>query len=143
MRASLILIPALVALGAPAAAQSNPSEPQLQVPPELADPAFAERLSRVTTALSKALLDLRVGEIKAAAEGRQPTPAERKQTVRDVGRIDDKDLERRVAEARPQIEQSVRALQQALPEMMKSFGQVQKSLERAAANMPDPTYPKR
>jgi hypothetical protein len=48
-----------------------------------------------------------------------------------------------MAEARPMIQQSMKALADALPSMMQGLAQAQQSLERAAANMPDPTYPKR
>jgi hypothetical protein len=37
----------------------------------------------------------------------------------------------------------VRVLNQALPAMMQSLTEAQKAMERAVANMPDPTYPKR
>jgi len=48
-----------------------------------------------------------------------------------------------MAEMMPQIAQSMKAFQKALPEMMGSLKQAQKSLERVTANMPDPNYPKR
>ena len=35
------------------------------------------------------------------------------------------------------------ALNQALPAMMQGLNQAQQALERAVANMPDPTYPRR
>jgi hypothetical protein len=41
------------------------------------------------------------------------------------------------------IRQSMAAMSQALPAMMHGLQQAGKALERAAANMPDPTYPKR
>jgi hypothetical protein len=94
-------------------------------------------------ALTDIMLDLKVGEVQAALEGRQATPAEKKLRVRDLGKIDGEDLQRRVAEMKPQIRQSMRAFQQALPELMQSFDQAQKSLERVTANIPDPSYPKR
>ena len=138
MRKSLILLPLL--LGAtPAFAQSQ--APQL--PPELTDPATADRLADAVQAFSNILLDLKVGEAKAALEGREPTAADRKLTVRDLGKVDDRDLQRRIAEAPPKIQQSMKAVQKALPELMKSLDQAQKSLERVTANLPDPTYPKR
>jgi hypothetical protein len=37
----------------------------------------------------------------------------------------------------------MKALAEALPSMMQGLEQAQKSLERAAANMPQPGYPKR
>lgn len=138
MRKALILLP-LALFAAPAWAQSN----AIQLPPELTDPQTADRLSDAMQALSKIVLDLKVGEVQAALEGRRATPAEKKMTIRDLGHVDDKQLQRKIAEARPQIEQSMKALQKSLPELMSSLEQAQHSLDRAVANIPDPTYPKR
>src|SRR6184192_3850501 len=142
MRKSLILLPLLLC-AAPALAQS----PAPQLPPQLADPALADRLANAAQLLSKALLEVRVGELKAAAEGREATPAEKNMTVRDLARRHDPDfdgkIDRQIAEAKPMVRQSMKALNDALPAMMQGLEQAQKSLERALANMPDPTYPKR
>jgi hypothetical protein len=141
MHAQLFLVPLLLC-AAPAAAQPAP-----QLPPELSDPATAQRLAVAVQALSGALLDVRVGEMKAALEGRQPSAAERRETVRDIARRDDPDfdghLQQRLSAIGPTMQQSMRALNQALPAMMDGLAQARKSLERAVANMPDPTYPKR
>ena len=149
MRLSFALIPLLI-WAAPALAQ-EPAEPapgsQIQVPSELRDPATADKLANAMQALSKAFLELPVGEVQAAVEGRKPTAAEKKLTLRDVSRRTDpnfeRDFRRQMAEAKPKIEQSMKALADALPSMMQGLRQAQQSLERAAANMPDPTYPKR
>lgn len=138
MRKALILLP-LALFAAPAWAESN----AIQLPPELTDPQTADRLSDAMQALSKIVLDLKVGEVQAALEGRKATAAEKKMTIRELGHIDDKQLQRKIAEARPQIEQSMKALQKSLPEVMSSLEQAQHSLDRAVANIPDPTYPKR
>jgi hypothetical protein len=98
-------------------------------------------------ALSKAFLNMPAGEVQAALEGRQPTAKERRMTVRDMGRANDPNFDREVqqqmANARPTIEQSMKALTSALPALMQGMGQMQQSLERAVSNLPDPTYPKR
>jgi uncharacterized protein involved in exopolysaccharide biosynthesis len=113
----------------------------------LADPATADRLADSIQALSKALLDMKVGGVQAALEGRKATSAEKNLTVRDLARRDDPDLDRhlqqKIAEARPMIEQSMRAMNEALPAIQQNLAEAQKSLERAIANMPDPNYPKR
>jgi hypothetical protein len=140
MRTRFVLLP-LILCTTPAVAQQSANA--VQLPPELTDPATADRLADAMQALSKVLLDMKVGEVRAALEGRKPTEAEKQLTVRDLGKIDDKQLQREVAEAKPRIEQSMKAFQKALPEMMKSLDQAQKSLERVTANIPDPTYPKR
>ena len=144
MHKSLFLI-SLLATGAPAFGQTPP-EPR-QVPPELTDPATAEKLGNAMQALSKALLDLRVGELQAAVEGREATRDEKSLTVRDLaGRGDpnfEHKLRQQMVEAKPKIQQSMKALADALPSMMQGLEQAQKSLQRAVANMPQPGYPKR
>lgn len=144
MRKSLFLL-SLLAMGAPAIGQT-PAEPT-RVPPQLTDPATAEKLANAMEALSKAFLDLRVGELQAAVEGRHATQDEKRLRLGDLARRDDPNFERRfqqqMAEARPKIEQSMKAFADALPSMMQGLEQAQKSLERAVANMPQPGYPKR
>ena len=151
MRKLLIALPLLIAAGpvwaqAPAAPPAA-AAPSFQVPPELTDPAMAGKLANAMQALSKAMLDLPVGEVKAAIEGRKASRAEKRMTVRDLGRRDDpnfdRNLERQVAQAGPMIAKSMQAMAQALPSMMQGLEQASKAVERAAANMPDPTYPKR
>ena len=142
MRAALFIVPLLIA-AAPVAGQA----PATQLPPKLSDPVTAERLTGAMQAMSKAFLNLPVGEVQAAIEGRKPTPAEKKQTLRDVARADnrnfDRDFQQQVAKARPMLQQSVKALTSALPAMVQGIQSMEQSLERAVANMPDPTYPKR
>ena len=153
MRTSLILLPLL--LGAsPAFAQAAPMTASPAAPKAgqemqrvLSDPAMADRLAGMMQAMSKAFLDLPAGQIQAAAEGRKPTSAEKRMTVRDMARRDDPNFDRnfqqRMVQARPMIQQSMKALSEALPAMMSGLEQAERGLERAAANMPDPTYPKR
>jgi hypothetical protein len=148
MRASLLLLPICIGAAPVAAQPAPPPEPEaIQIPPELADPATADRLVGTMQSLSDALLDLKVGGMQAALEGRKPTPAEKKLTVRDMSRRDDsqadRHLQQRIAEAKPVIEQSIKAMNQALPEITRSLAEARKSLERAIANMPDPNYPRR
>ena len=137
----LLFLPLLLA-ATPAVAQPAP-----QLPRELTDPATAQRLSNTMQALSRAVMDIRVGEMKAAIEGRPPSPAERNMTVRDMARRDDpnfdRHLQQQMANVGPMMQQSMRALNQALPAMMKGLTDAQKALERATANLPDPTYPAR
>src|SRR3954447_3957184 len=114
MRTSFILLPLLIG-AAPALAQPVPAaQPQIQIPPQLTDPATADKLANAMQVLSKALLELPVGQVQAALEGRKPSAAEKKLTVRDVGRRDDpnfdRDLQRQVAETKPMVEQSMKAL---------------------------------
>ena len=146
MRLSFALVPLLIS--APALAQpakTLPPQPkaEVQVPPQLTDPMVADRLANAMQALSKAFLDLRVGELQAALEGRQATAADRNRKVRDMEPGIESDLQAQMAHAKPMVQSSMKALADALPSMMKGLQDAQKSLERATANMPDPTYPKR
>jgi hypothetical protein len=142
MRKILIVLPALL-VSSPAFAQ----EATPQIPPALTDPATVHRLAGTLQILSQTILNMKVGGLQAALEGREATPQERDLTVRDLARRRDPDFDRhlqqKVATVGAKVEQQMLAMQRALPEMMRSLHEAQKSLERAAANMPDPTYPRR
>ena len=146
MRSRLALLPLLLC-AAPALAQPAPAEPDLQIPREMTDPATAKKLADAMQVLSRAFLNLPVGEVQAAMEGREATPSEKKLTVRDLGRRDnpnfERDLNRQIAQSRPMIEHSMKALADAMPAIMQSVSEAGRKLERAATNLPDPTYPKR
>ena len=68
-------------------------------------------------------------------------------TVRDMARRDDPDfdrhLTRQIASVGPTIQQSAQAVNRALPVVMRSLDDAQQAIERAVANLPDPTYPRR
>ena len=146
------LLATLSLFSAPAIAQSAPPgappvhEP-IQLPPELADPATAAKLAGAAEQLSRALLDMKVGGIQSALEGRRPTPAERNLTIRDLARRDDPNIDRhiqqQIADAKPKLEQAIRALNETLPEITQDLDRAHKALQRAIANMPDPNYPNR
>jgi hypothetical protein len=138
-------VPALIllaALAVPAAAAPAPENRQIQIPPELTDPAFVDRITDMTEALSKVLLNLPVSGIEAAAQGRPVTDADRSRTVGDVGRISERDLERKIAEARPQAQAAMQALSRTLPAMTKALSELADQVERATANLPQPGYPR-
>jgi hypothetical protein len=139
MRKIIFAMP-LLFCAAPSQAQSAP-----QLPPELTSPATMQRLTGAMQALSDALLNLKVGEVRAAMEGRPASPAERNTTIRDLARRDDpafdRHLHQRIAGAGVAVQQSAQALNRALPEVMGDLEHAQKSLERAIGNLPDPNYP--
>lgn len=150
MRKTLFLLPLLL-VTSPALAQSatpdDSAEPRLiHVPHELTDPAAVDRFALKVEALSQALLNLPVGDIKAAAEGHAASPAERRMTVGDVIRRHDPDFDRKIArqmaETGPKIRQSLKAVHEALPAMIHAINEAQQAVDRVAANMPDPTYPR-
>ena len=144
MRKSLILLPLLL-VATPAVAQEAP--PIVQLPPELTDPAAAMKLARTMQAVSTALLTIRVGDMRAALEGREATPRERNETVGDIVRRKDpnfdRDVQRKVASVAPQIQRRMQAINRALPQVMQDVDDVQRSVERAVSNLPDPNYPRR
>jgi len=141
MRNGLVLMSLLVC-----ASSAWAEAPAADVPPQLTDPAVAKKLANTAQALSKAFLDLPVGRVQAAVEGRKPTTADRNLTLRDLARRDDPNFERKfrqqVDQARPAIDQSMKAIADAWPSIMEGFQKAQESIERATANLPDPTYPK-
>jgi hypothetical protein len=146
MRLSLALLPFAVC-ATPALAQAVPppapaAPPVLQVPPEA-----VHRLADSVQSLSQALLDMKVGGVQAALEGRKATRTERNLTLRELGRRNDpnfdRNVEQQIASARPKLEQSVRALNEALPAITQDLQNAQRSIERAMSNLPDPNYPRR
>ena len=143
MRSVLILLP-LAAMASPAFAQAAPPPPQaMSLPPAMTDPRLADRVTDAMSAMSKAFLNLPVGEIEAAMEGRQPNYADRRRTVRSETGMNERELERKIDEVRPMIQGSQRAMAAAVPAIMQSLTQVQRELERAMANVPRPDYPRR
>ena len=153
MRRTFALI-ATALIASPAAAQQTASQQPhasidipTQLPAELTDPATIEKLSGMMQVLSKSLLDMRIGEVEAALEGRKPTAADRRRTVRQAGREDDPNFERnfqqKIASSKPLMEASMKAMVAALPAMMQGMGAAARELEKATANMPSPNYPKK
>jgi hypothetical protein len=142
MRATLLLLP-LLAAAAPVSAQVAYPAPQPMVIP----PAAADKVADALDAVTDVLLDVKVGKLKAAIEGRPATPAERRLTVRELAGAKDPDFERnlhrKIADARPMVRQGIASVDEAVPQVMQSLQQASRAIERATANMPDPTYPKR
>ncbi|HVI05785.1 MAG TPA: hypothetical protein VM711_06790 [Sphingomicrobium sp.] len=142
MRLAFTFAPLLI-FAAPAAAQSIP----VQLPRELTDPAAMQKLSYEMQTLSNALLNVKIGDVRAAIEGREATPREHNMTLGDVARSKDPNFDRQlgqqVASVGPTVQRSMKALNRALPEMMRDLDHAKKSIERAVANLPDPTYPQR
>ena len=142
MRLCLITIPLLFA-AVPAATAPPPQRNEIEVPLELTDPKLVDRLMEMNKALTKALLDLPVGELEAAVQGRAPTEADRRRTVRDSAHLSEGEIEQKIARARPQVEATMKAFARSLPAMTRALSQAADAIERATANMPQPGYPKR
>jgi len=114
MRLALAVVP-LSLFAAPALAQQVPAQQQaMQLPPDT-----AERITEALQSASKAMQDLSNDPAKMH------------------------DVQRQIAAAKPQIDRSIKALNQALPQITADLQRAQRALKRAIANMPDPNYPKR
>jgi hypothetical protein len=107
----------------------------------MTDPRFIDRLMDMSDALSKAFLDLKVGEVEAAAVGRPATAADRDRTIGQVVRISPQELDRQITEARPKVEAATQALARELPKISRQLSELARSLQRAADNMPQPYNP--
>ena len=147
MRAFLTILPlALVAspaLGQTAPTQAPPRADQISIPPELSDPRLTDRLVDAMKVMSQAFLDLPVGEMAAALEGRQATAADRGRTVRSESGMSEQQLKQKVEEARPMMHAGMRALMTTLPTIMKGVSQAAEEMDKATANLPQPGYPKK
>ena len=146
----LAVFSACLLVSAPAAAAEPAPVEGFEIPAELTDPAMGETLGKMFGALTKAVMDMPVGEMQAAVEGRQPTPADKTRTVRDVaGRNPDfeRQVEAQAAQAVPRMQAGLKAMASSLPAMMKALEraaeQMEGSSDRATANLPQPGYPKR
>lgn len=143
MRLALIAF-SLAVTASPALAQTaSPPAETIQLPPELTDPRWADRLTDAMVVMSKAFLDMPVGEVEAAIEGRQPTAADKRRTVRTETRMSEREIRQQIEETRPAMQAGMKALAAALPAMMKGMSEAQREIERAMANVPRPDYPRR
>ena len=143
MRALLIALP-LMLIATPAVAQPARAP---ALPQQLTDPAMADKVGKMAGALSRALLDLNVGEIQAAVEGRPATEADRRRTVRDIAARGDPNVERQIerqaANSGAALQSGAKAIADALPGIMQSIDRAAAEIDRATANLPQPGYPRR
>ena len=143
MRAVFLALP-LFAIAPPAFAQQPAPAPEtVQLPPELTDMRWADRMTDVMVAMSNAFLNLPIGEVEAAVEGRPVTSADKRRTIRSETNMSERDVRDRIEASRPAMQAGMRAVSAALPAMMKGLSDAQRELERATANMPRPDYPRR
>ncbi len=149
MRVMLLLAAApLLATAAPAVAQPAPEEDVTsEIQRVLDDPRTDQTMSASIQAMTDALLNLPVGELQAAVDGRPATSADKRLTVRDLARRDDPQFEAKLrgqlADTMPKVRQGMKSLAAALPALVKSFEEAGAAIERATANLPSPTYPRR
>ena len=143
MRLLLIALP-LTLIATPAMAQPARAP---ELPRELTDPAMADKLGKMAGALSRALLDLNVGEVQAAVEGRPVTQADRRRTVRDMAARGDpnieRNIERQAATSGAAIQAGAKAIAAALPAIIDAIDRAGADIDRTTANLPQPGYPRR
>ena len=140
----------LAAAAAPVSALPPPApypEAPIAMPRALTDPAMADQLGRTMGAMAHAMMNMPVGEMQAAIEGRPATPADRNRRVRDVAGPDGRAMADHVASngaATGRVMQAAgRAMIGALPAILQAVRGAESEIERATANLPDPTYPRR
>lgn len=146
MRALAALIP-LALVASPAAAQPKG---EIRLPPELTDPAMADKLGRMAGSLTRAMMDLPIGEVEAAVEGREPTGADRNRRVRDLAGRDpnfERRIERQVAASGATMQAGMKALAASMPAILGALetaaDEMEREIDRATANLPQPGYPNR
>lgn len=136
MRTIILALPLLLG-STPLCAQVAPVIP----------PSAVDRATSTVGAITDAILDLRIGKLKAAIDGRQPTMAERQMTIRDLEARKDPNFEgklrQQIAEARPALREGIARVNDAVPEVMDDLQRAGEALQRATANLPDPSYPRR
>lgn len=141
----LLTLASAALLASPVAAQA-PADP-IQIPPELTDPAMMARIGDMAGALSRAVMNMPIGEVEAAVQGRPATPADRNRTVRDVASRGDpyfeQNIQRRIAESQVTMQASMKAMAAAMPAISRAVSQAAEEIERATANLPSPVYPRR
>ena len=135
MRAAFACAALLIAT--PAAAQPVP-----QLPPEIIDPRMVDQLGNVFEALTRAVLNMPVGELEAAIENRPVTREDRGKTVRSVADISDRDLREGVERGKVATRAGTQAVVRSLPVITEALNRVGEDIERAVANLPSPAYPR-
>lgn len=136
----MLVVAATPAVAAPVAPQI-PAAPQ--IPREILDGTAVDQLQPMFKALARAFLNLPVGEIEAAAEGRSARPDEARRTVGDATGMSEAELNREIAASSGALKAGSQAIVRALPAITRALGEVGAELEKAVANLPSPTYPKR
>ena len=154
-----VALASLALVSAPAVAQGQaPAAPQpkaeradsFEIPAEFTNPAMTETLGKMLGELTKVMMDMPVGEMQAAVEGRAPNAADRARTVRDLAGRDvnfERKIEQQIAATMPRMQSTMKAMAKSLPAMAKAMEKategMEDRLERATSNLPQPGYPKR
>lgn len=157
MRPLLIALPLLL-VAAPAAAQYAPP-PGYDVPPPppgygapaplagvLADPHLADRLADTLGAITDAVMNIPVGEVEAAVEGRPATLRDHRRTLGSEQERRDpyfrQRLQRQIADSRGAIRAGQQTMVRTLPVVTRALGQATEEINRAIDNLPRSDYPR-
>lgn len=141
----------IVALGVASPALAQPYDPYAppppppgaaQLPPEIASGEFVDRMQPMVRALSHALLDLPVGELQAAVEGRPASPHDRNKRLRDVAGVDERSVDRDIAANGQVLRSGAQSAVRALPVIQRALNDAGAQVARALDNLPSPTYPR-
>ncbi|MCW3796410.1 hypothetical protein OMW55_01110 [Sphingomonas sp. BN140010] len=132
----------LIALSAATPAVAQPLPPS-QLPPEIASGQVVDQLQPVLRAVAHAFLDLPVGEIQVAVENRAVRPEERNRRVRDLAGVDERQLDREIAEGSDTMKAGTQAIARSLPAISRALNQASDEIARTLNNLPSPTYPRR
>jgi hypothetical protein len=97
----------------------------------------------VLRAVAHAFLDLPVGEIQAAVENRPVRPEDRNRRVRDVAGVDERRIDREIAEGSGTLKAGTQAMARTLPVITRALNEASDEIARAVNNLPSPTYPRR
>ena len=112
--------------------------------PDLSDPRMAQTVARMAGAMTRAMMDMPVGEIEAAAQGRVPTAADHGRRLGDIAPPGiDREVERETAHNGAQMQAMGKAMAVAVPGIIRSLEHAAREAQRAAGTLPDPTYPRR
>ncbi len=142
----------LAAVATPAAAQvaPRPPEPPLysepayaQLPPEIVNGGAIDQIGNMVGAVTRALLDLPVGELEAAVENRPVTRQDRQRTVRSVTGTDEREVASSIEQSKGAVVAGGRAMARTLPVIREALNKAGEEIERATANVPQPGYPRR
>jgi hypothetical protein len=128
-----------------AAAPSRSPEPNrsAELPPEIVDGRMIDQLGNMVGALTKAFLDLPVGELEAAIENRPATRQDRSRTVRSVTGTDERELTAEIEQSKGAVKAGGQAVARAVPVIREALNKAGEQIEQATANLPQPGYPRR
>lgn len=136
--------PAVAQMAPPPAEPPRYSDPAYaQLPPEIAKGGAIDQIGNMVGAVTKALLNLPVGEIEAAVENRPVTRQDRQRTVRSVTGTDERDVSAGIERSKGAVVAGGQAMARTLPVIRDALNRAGEEIERAAANVPQPGYPRR